>query len=189
MSTGVIRHAGVERYHKLNSIDTLERGAHIMSDDELFFQLSVYSDTNAPTPDDTQRRLLRDQHTFMCRTGFAAPDGWIAHPTQASGYVVGEAVRFGDTVLFSKLARGGCQETFSAKVLAILPKVDRGVFIVTATPPEVVEFCKQRTWLDMKDGEEQHIVPATAFQAHEQQIIAVKRGPMWNSPTRRPVSR
>jgi hypothetical protein len=155
----------------------MELGAHEMTDDELFFHLSVYGDTNCPAPDDTHRRFFE----FADTAPLLRADGWVAKPTQATDYVVGQAVRFDDTVLFSKRSRSGLRETFAARVLAILPAVDRGVFLATPTPHEVGNFCGKWTWLDTKEGEVQRMVPASAFQAHEQQILAVKRGPMWNS--------
>ena len=156
----------------------------MMDNDELLFQLSVYSDTACPPPDDTHRRYFQ----FADTAPVIRAEGWITRPTQADDYVVGQAVRYGDTVIFCK-SRSGSQETFTARVLAILPAVDRGVFFVETTPPEVAQFCAEWTWLETTNGEENRLVPPSAFQAHEQQIMAVKRGPMWDTPTNKPGSR
>ena len=179
--TGILRHLGVGRHHKVNSIHDMHRGAHKMDDDELLFQLSCYDDISCPPPDKTHVRLLRHQSCYMEAQPFPTDlPGWTRWPAQAPGWRAGESVRYGDVALLCTQARGGCRETFAARVLAVLPALDRVVLVDVRPPPdEVAEYCAKWTWLDEEDGQPVRLAPESAFQALESQIIAVARGPLW----------
>ena len=92
--SGVVRHLGVGRHHKLNSIHDMHMGAHLMDDDELLFQLSCYDDVDCPAPDNAQLRLLRYQAIFEEAQPFPSDlAGWTRWPVQALGWRAGEGVR------------------------------------------------------------------------------------------------
>ena len=179
--TGILRHNGVERYHKVNSVRDMHRGAHWMDDDELLFHLSCYDCTACPTPDKTHLRLLLHQSEFTEAQPFPSNlKGWRRWPAQAPEWRAGEGVRYGDVALLATQTRSGSRETFSAKVLAVLPLVDRVVLVDTAPPSEdVADYCAKWSWLDKVDGAPVRLAPKSAFEALESQIIAVQPGPLW----------